>query len=271
MDPKPTSSGITIPGAIIIAAAIIAMALIYILRPVSPAPVAAIQPANNIQLSPIVADEHIFGNPSAPIKIVEFSDPSCPYCKSFNPTMTDIMTTYGPSGNVAWVYRHFPLDAIHKNARHEAQALECASSLGGNTKFWAFEKMLYDKTPSVTGETPDGLDQKQLPVFAKAIGLDEVAFNDCLASNSFKDKIQAQSLDGINAGVNGTPTSFIVLAQPAGATIDSTISQLLLTYRIPKDMLYMSDDKKVIALTGALPEALIKTILDAVIAGLPTK
>jgi protein-disulfide isomerase len=135
------SSPLTIPGAIIIAAAINAVALIYVYKP-APAPVAQNTPTQKeqkveITLSPITAADHIVGNPNAAIRIVEFSDPSCPFCKTFHPTMKKIIVEYGPTGKVAWVYRSFPLDKpdaqgriLHPNAGHESQAFECAASLG---------------------------------------------------------------------------------------------------------------------------------------------
>ena len=140
--------------------------------------------------------------------------------------MTRIMDTYGPGGKVAWIYRSFPMDKpgtredggiLHPNAGHESQAFECAALLGGNSVFWAYEKKFYETTPSVTSQSPSGLDQKQLPVIAKAVGLDPVAFNDCLASDQFKNKIDQEYLDATNAGISGTPYS--ILITPTGTKI----------------------------------------------------
>ena len=59
------------------------------------------------------SEDHIFGNPDAPVKLVEYSDFECPFCKRVHPTLKKIMADYGIDGEVAWVYRHFPLDSIH--------------------------------------------------------------------------------------------------------------------------------------------------------------
>jgi protein-disulfide isomerase len=259
------TSPLTIPAAIVIAATIIAIAVIYVKNPTPPVVknTAAETQAVTINLSPVTSSDHIFGNPNAAIKIVEYSDSSCPYCKTFNPTMEDIISQYGPSGNVAWVYRHFPLD-IHKNAIHEAEALECAASVGGNDKFWAFEKKLYETTPSVTGSTPDGLDQTKLPVMAKAVGIDVQAFNDCLSGGTFKDSVDKQLTSGVNAGVSGTPTSFLVLSTPASKAVTDYIDNTLLTYKIPPSMLFISSDKKTILMSGALPKELITGLIGAI-------
>jgi protein-disulfide isomerase len=206
------------------------MAIIYVKQPAK-APAVVAKDANtastqnaNINIKPITNADHIYGNPNAEIKIIEYSDTSCPFCKAFNPVMENIISEYGPTGKVAWVYRYFPLDKpdangniLHKNSGNEAEALECSASLGGNDKFWAFEKALYEMTPSVTATTPNGLDQAQLPVIAKNIGFNVSDFKDCLSSGQFADKIDAEYTDGINAGVNGTPYSFLIT--PSGSKI----------------------------------------------------
>jgi protein-disulfide isomerase len=262
MDSKPHP--LTIPGSIIIAAAILAITIIYVKRPAPVvAPIAEQKPKVAITLAPITVADHILGNPNAPIRIVEFSDPSCPFCKIFHPTMKQIMDQYGPSGKVAWIYRAFPLDNLHPNARHESQAFECASALGGNDAFWKFADRLYEITPSDQGKS---LDQKELPTIAKFAGLDAVAFNECLSSERFKEKIEAQYMDGVNAGVSGTPTNILVLLKPVPASMDATIADLVIKFRIPP--VVISDDRLKIVMSGALPGEAIKAVIEAVLAGI---
>ncbi len=104
--------------------------------------------ASKIALDPVTEKDHVFGNRGAELMIVEYSDPECPFCKRFHETMAQVMSEYGKQGKVAWVYRHFPLDAIHSKARKEAEAMECAGELGGNDKFWAYLNKLMEITPS---------------------------------------------------------------------------------------------------------------------------
>jgi protein-disulfide isomerase len=104
--------------------------------------------ASKIDLDPVTEKDHIAGNPSADLILVEYSDPECPFCKKFHTTMLQVMDTYGKDGKVAWVYRHFPLDAIHSKARKEAEAIECAGELGGNDKLWAYLNKLEEITPA---------------------------------------------------------------------------------------------------------------------------
>lgn len=215
---EPRHPALTVPGAIIIAAAIMAIAIIYVFHPAK-----AVQPASpsvgvsQITMRAVSSSDHILGNPNAPIKIVEYSDASCPFCKMFNPIMSQIMDEYGSSGNVAWVYRDFPLDqpdqdgnVLHPNAGREAQALECAAVLGGNDKFWAYEKEWYTNIPEDGADRSTTDDMTQITQTASDVGLDAKAFSNCLSSGQTKDAVQKDYLDGINAGASGTPYSIIV-------------------------------------------------------------
>ncbi len=102
----------------------------------------------DLKLDPVTDKDHIAGNAQADIIIVEYSDTECPFCKKFHETMIQVMDEYGKSGKVAWVYRHFPLDALHKKARKEAEATECAAELGGNDKFWEYLNLMMKITPA---------------------------------------------------------------------------------------------------------------------------
>ena len=218
---------LNIPTAIVIAVAIIAGSIIYSINPgETKGRDVAITPSAIDSLEPISDSDYILGNPNAKIKIVEYSDTSCPFCKIFHNTMKRVISEYGKSGDVAWVYRHFPIDkpgtrpdggVLHPNAGREAQATECAGSLGGNDKFWAYTNRLYEVTPSVTANTPDGLDPKELPKIAEFVGLNVNDFKSCLDNGKYKDKVEKQYQDGLKIGIQGTPSS--VMITPSGKNI----------------------------------------------------
>ena len=120
--------------------------------------------ASLINMKPISDSDHILGDKNAPVKIVEFSDTECPFCKRFHTTMQQVVKD--SNGQVAWVYRHFPLDQLHSKARKEAEATECAAELGGNEKFWAYLNRLMEVTPA-----NNGLDPAELLTIASYAGL----------------------------------------------------------------------------------------------------
>ena len=170
-------------------------------------------------MRPGTAEDHILGNPNATLKIVEYSDTECPFCKVFHQTMKQVMDVYGKSGKVAWVYRHFPIDQLHQRARKEAEATECANELGGPEKFWEFIDLVYATTNS-----NDSLDPAQLPVIAGKVGLDVKAFNTCLSSGKYAAKVEADYQDAVKAGGRGTPNSIIVSADGTKTVIQGAQS-----------------------------------------------
>ena len=157
----------------------------------------------NITLAEITKDDHIRGPLDAPVKIVEYSDLECPFCKRHHPTMMQIVEEY--DGKVAWVYRHFPLVSLHSQAPKEAEATECAAELGGNDGFWAMTDTIFEVTPA-----NNGLDLATLPDLAEQVGLDKEEFQECLDSGRHAGKVQAQYEDASQAGGQGTPYNVII-------------------------------------------------------------
>jgi protein-disulfide isomerase len=203
-------SSLSVPLAIVLAGALIAGA-VYMKGPSSQAPVAAVNQyakgaeAKNAKVEPLSESDHILGSPTAEITVFEYSDTECPYCKNFHKVMKQIMNEYGKDGSVAWVYRHMPLKQLHSKAMREAAATECAAEVGGKAKFWDYINTIFERTPS-----NDGLDPAELPKIAKDIGIDVVAFNNCLDSGKYDKKLEDDVQKGIAAGAEGTPYSVIV-------------------------------------------------------------
>jgi protein-disulfide isomerase len=189
---------------------------------INPAPAASLD-----QMAAIATGDHIRGNPDAPVKIVEYSDPECPFCKRFHDTMKQIMAAYGQSGQVAWVYRHFPIAQLHPKAANEAAAMECANELGGNDKFWAYADRLYEITPS-----NDGLDPIELNNIAQYVGLDAEKFSACLASGKYAQHIASDGQNAVDTGGRGTPWSIVVAQNGkkyalSGAQAYASVKQLI--------------------------------------------
>lgn len=148
--------------------------------------------------------DHIYGNPDAPISLIEYSDFECPYCKRFHPTAKKVVETYG--GKVNWVYRHFPLGFHNPGAQKQAEASECAADLGGNDAFWQFTDAIYARTRA----GGKGFPLEKLAPLAEEIGLNGEAFQDCLESGKHTARVKANYDEGVRAGVTGTPGSMLL-------------------------------------------------------------
>jgi Thioredoxin len=89
-------------------------------------------------LPPVTNNEHIFGDISAPITIVEYSDFECPYCKQFHATMKRVVLESNKT--VRWVYRHYPL---HQHSFEKLVAADCVAQIQGNDAFWKYADLLF--------------------------------------------------------------------------------------------------------------------------------
>ena len=150
--------------------------------------------------------DHLLGNPNAKVIVIEYADLECPFCKDFHTTMHQIMDFYGAEGQVAWVYRPFPLAQLHSKAPREAEAAECAAAQGGDAAFFRYIDRVYEVTPG-----SNGLDLNQLPVIAQELGLNVEAFNQCLSSGTFSKKVADSYQEALAAGGEGTPYVLITV------------------------------------------------------------
>lgn len=221
---------LTLPSAIVIAGALIAIALIYVNSPRKNAASSAKNTKDayavpaEIGLLPVSSEDHILGNPNAPIKFIEYSDLSCPYCKLFHPAMERMIAEYGPTGKVAWIYRQLPAykedssgTILHPNSGVQAEALECAGALGGNKTLFTFLSRWFVNFPENGAGRSAAADKAALAAIAKEVGLNAISFNDCLASHRFAAKVEKDFSDGLASGATGTPYTFVLT--PSGSTI----------------------------------------------------
>lgn len=237
---------LAVPIAIIIAGAMIAGAVFMMNknRPLAPEATGT-EVAEDVP--GIQSDDHILGNPQAKIVIVEYSDFECPFCKHFHDTLNRIMREYGASGDVAWIYRQFPLDSLHTKARTEAEASECVAALGGNDAFWKFSNGIFATTPSNDGldigdyntnpSNPSGIDAGELSRLAVEAGVDKTKFEACLAAGTYAEKVQEHEAEVLAAGGRGTPHSIII---------------------------FKGDQ---VSLEGAQPYDVVKSLIDAMLEG----
>tara|TARA_B100000508_G_scaffold36168_2_gene27985 strand:+ start:1630 stop:2379 length:750 start_codon:yes stop_codon:yes gene_type:complete len=171
------------------------------------------QPGGSTEaVRPVDEIDHIKGDPDAPIKIVEYSDFECPFCKRFHDTMNAVIANEENS-DVAWVYRQFPLEQLHPvKAMAEAVASECAAELGGNDAFWQFADRFMEVTPSNNRTDIETV----IPQIVREIGLNEADFQTCFESGKYDEHITADIQNAVETGGRGTPWS--ILIAPNGKT-----------------------------------------------------
>lgn len=162
----------------------------------------------------ITQDDHIRGNFSAPVTLVEFSDFECPFCERHFPTMNKILSDY--QGKARLVYKHFPL-SIHPNSQKAAESSECAAEQG---KFWQYHDKLFQGQPT-------GFSTEKFKQWARDLGLDSGRFDSCLDSGKYASKVKKDYQEGISKGVNGTPATFVNGQLISGAYPYDTFKQAI--------------------------------------------
>ena len=168
-------------------------------------------------LAAVTGDEWIRGDiENAKVVLVEYSDFECPFCSRHHPTMTDIMDEYGD--DVAWVYRHFPL-SFHPEAEPAALASECVGNLAGNDAFWQFADAMF--------EGQDELGDDFYLEQAIAAGVSEADFTECYENETYADAVAEDYRSGGQAGVSGTPATYVNGTLVSGAVPYETFSGII--------------------------------------------
>src|SRR5215207_11263775 len=147
-------------------------------------------------LDPVGTRDHARGPMDAPVTLVKYGDYECPYCREAHPMLKELQERVGEQ--VRFVFRHFPLDSVHRRARRAAQAAEAAASKG---RFWEMHDLLYERQ--------EELGEDALMRYAAELGLDLERFEEDLANDNHAWRIEEDRLGGDHAGVRGTPAFFV--------------------------------------------------------------
>jgi protein-disulfide isomerase len=160
------------------------------------------------KIVPLNDKDNVKGNKDANIVMFEYSDFECSYCATFHGTAEKLIEEYGDE--VAWVYRHFPLDSIHPNARRAAIASECVAQLGGSDKFWEFANSMFKNQATITATS--------IRETALSLGLNKEEYATCTESEEIANKVEADLNSGVQVGVRGTPGT-VLLNKESGEAI----------------------------------------------------
>lgn len=157
-----------------------------------------------------VAGAPTLGRADAPVTMVEFSDYQCPFCQRFFvTTLPAIKKEYVDTGKVRYVFRDFPLDQLHPQARKAAEAAHCAGEQG---KYWEMHEALF--------RNQRALAVPQLVEHATSVGVDRGKLDKCLASGRFATRVAQGVADGAAIGVQGTPA--FVVGKTTGDVVEGT-------------------------------------------------
>ena len=147
-------------------------------------------------LLPIRSEDHGHGSEDAPFTLVEYGDYECPDCGRLYMVLRDLQKDIASRLRV--VFRHYPLSGIHHHAQQAAEAAEAAGAQG---KFWEMHNLLFDRQ--------DALHTKDLIRYAGDLLLDVEQFRNDLKNQTYRDKVRADFIAGVQNGVYRTPGLFL--------------------------------------------------------------
>ncbi len=146
--------------------------------------------------TPVSSDDHIAGDPNAPIVLVEYGDYQCPYCGQAYAVLKQIHKRFGK--NVTLVFRNFPLTDAHPQAQNAAIVAEFAGKHG---KFWEAHDALYENQRS--------LGDAFYVQLIQSLGLSVQDLQRDMQNNAFEQRIRRDIESGMRSGVNGTPAFYV--------------------------------------------------------------
>jgi protein-disulfide isomerase len=149
--------------------------------------------------------EHVYGDPDAPVTVVEYGDFECPYCAAAAPVLRQLVDE--SDGRVRMIFRNFPLADTHPHALTAALAVDAAGAQGA---YWPMHDLLFARQ--------DRLGDADLRAYADELGIDGSRVVGA-AAQEFGDKIEADFNAGLDAGVGGTPT-LIIDGQPYAGRVE---------------------------------------------------
>lgn len=180
----------------------------------------------------IRADDHIYGDPNALIKLVVYSDADCQYCRSLYPRLKKIVDSYPPE-TVAMVYRHVPLYEFRGSIDKEEIVSECVAREQGNEGFFNFMDALFARLPK--GVRTQNISATIIIESALIAGVSKEVISECLDKKYGTALITSQHESGAILGVSTVPHTFIVSHQ------------------------------EVYEVVGAKPESVFRAIIDSII------
>ncbi len=188
-------------------ALVVVGALIYLNRPAGEDPLVVTSTAQ----APVAGRIH--GNPDAPVKVIEFADFQCPFCKRWVVDTGPLLAEeFIKSGQVQLEYRYYAF--LGEESKKAAEAAECASDQG---RFWEMHDVLYSHQGRENSGvyTSANLKKYATEVAAKVSGFDTARFDACLDGGSKRAVVDQVTAQAAEIGVRSTP-SFLVTG-PGGS------------------------------------------------------
>ncbi len=164
------------------------------------------------------------GSVDAPVKVIEFVDYGCGYCRRFQlETWATLRDEYVETGMVEWKFMPF-VTGMFGNSEAVTYAAECALNESPRL-FGAFSDLLWVRQSDWKGSDDPAALARQ---WILQLGGNGDAYDACLEDGTRRQRVLSATALAAELGVRSTPTFWIVGAGPVmGALPVDTFRQIL--------------------------------------------
>jgi len=192
---------------------------------------------NTVWQVPVLADDPVLGNATAPVTIVVFSDFECPFCRRVEATLKQLREHYKNDLRIVWKDNPLP---FHPQAGPAAALGRLVLARRGNAAFWTIHDRLFDAEPKLTREV--------LTKLAEEYRIPWHDVESAVEKGRIKERLEASQDLASDLEARGTPHFFINGIRLSGAQpyehfvgrIDAELSRAkaLLARGVPGARLY---------------------------------
>jgi len=151
-------------------------------------------------LEPGPLGEREYGNPNAPVTIIEYVSLTCPHCRNYHAKVfPQVKRQYVDTGKVRYIIREFPIGrtagtaAIVTRCAPKGKHLSLTEAYLSRQREWVSQEVREDAIYAV----------------AKSSGMSRAEFDKCLTNQGIIDGLAEVKQRGRKYGVIGTPSLFI--------------------------------------------------------------
>ncbi len=147
-----------------------------------------------------------FGDAAAPLKLIEFSDFGCGYCRRFHQeSFEPLHAQFVESGQIEWKFMPF-ITGMFANSLAVTEAAECTLEQDPDV-FLRLSDRLWERQAEWKGSNQP---EQVVRGWARELGVDLDRLDSCLAEDRRLPRVANATAFAQQLGIRGTPTFWIV-------------------------------------------------------------